>query len=151
MILTTGSRATTTDCDHVAKALVRKYPFLKEYVSLRCLLYIFINCFYNSMVSLHLCTVPKRQSKTNRGETKPKKPKVEGNSKQHSYPPLWGEPEDEHTHKRSVELLRQELTSGKPAGYATVKQLMSRKRLDNKLWVAFLEEYKVLKKIPHVR
>ena len=55
MILTTGSRATTTDCDHVAKALVRKYPFLKEYVSLRCLLYIFIifiNCFYNSILGL---------------------------------------------------------------------------------------------------
>lgn len=35
MILTTGSHATTSDCDHVAKALVRKFPLLKKYVSIK--------------------------------------------------------------------------------------------------------------------
>ena len=33
MILAHISKASTTDCDHVAKALIQKYPFLKEYVS----------------------------------------------------------------------------------------------------------------------
>ena len=33
MILSQLPKASTNDCDHVAKALIRKYPFLKEYVS----------------------------------------------------------------------------------------------------------------------
>ena len=33
MILVQISKASTTDCDHVAKALIQKFPFLKEYVS----------------------------------------------------------------------------------------------------------------------
>ena len=36
MILLHLSRASTTDCDQVAKALIRKFPFLKEYVSYFC-------------------------------------------------------------------------------------------------------------------
>ena len=58
-------------------------------------------------------------------ETKPKKPKVEEH-RQHSYPSLQGEREDDHTHKRNMELLRQELALGKPAGNSNVKQLMPR-------------------------
>ena len=46
---------------------------------------------------------------------------MEENSKRHPYSPLQGEPEDEHTHKRSMELLREEIRLGKPAGNATVK------------------------------
>ena len=84
---------------------------------------------------------------------------MQENNKRHSYPPLQGEAEDEHTHKRSMELLRQEVTSGKPSGNATVKQLMSRTFLNRRDWITsselpvkdILEEYKVLKKIPHVR
>ena len=34
MILAHVPRASVDDCDHVAKALVQKFPFLKEYVSL---------------------------------------------------------------------------------------------------------------------
>ena len=34
MILTHVTKAATNDCDHVGKALVRKLPILKEYVSL---------------------------------------------------------------------------------------------------------------------
>jgi len=58
-----------------------------------------------------------------------------------------------------MELLREEIRSGKPAGNATVKQLMSRTFLNRRDWITsselpvkdILEEYKVLKKIPHVR
>ena len=84
---------------------------------------------------------------------------MEENSKQHPYSSLQGEPEDEHTHKRNMELLREEIRLGKPAGNATVKQLMSRTFLNRRDWITssevpvkdILEEYKVLKKIPHVR
>ena len=48
MMLTTGTRATTSDCDHVAKALIRKFPFLKEYVSVNAYCLCFIKCFCNS-------------------------------------------------------------------------------------------------------
>ena len=78
--------------------------------------------------------------------------------RQHSYPSLQGEREDDHTHKRNMELLRQELALGKPAGNSNVKQLMSRTFLYRREWITssevpvkdILEEYKVLKKIPHV-
>lgn len=33
MILTHTSKASVSDCEYVAKALVQKFPFLKEYVS----------------------------------------------------------------------------------------------------------------------
>ena len=72
MILTTGSRATTNDCDQVAKALVRKFPFLKEYVStckgvcLYCdiIFLVIVVSILAILVSLHLCVMPKRESKT---------------------------------------------------------------------------------------
>ena len=78
--------------------------------------------------------------------------------RQHSYPPLQGEREDDHTHKRNMELLRQELALGKSAGNSNVKQLMSRTFLHRREWITssgvpdkdILEEYKILRKIPHV-
>ena len=92
------------------------------------------------------------------GETKPKKLKVEESNRQHSYPPLQGEPEDEHTHTKNMQLLRNEIASGKPAGNTNVKQLMSRTFLNRRDWITsselpikdILEEYKALRKIPHV-
>ena len=61
MILATGSRATTSDCDHVAKALVRKFPFLKEYVSIKVsIVYSLLNVSIIAiLVSLYLCKMPK--------------------------------------------------------------------------------------------
>ena len=62
MILTSGPRVTTSDCDHVAKALVRKFPFLKDYVSIKVsIVYsLLIVSVIAILVSLHLCKVPKR-------------------------------------------------------------------------------------------
>ena len=64
---------------------------------------------------------------------------MEENSKQHPYPSLQGEPEDEHTHKRNMELLREEIRSGKPEGNATVKQLMSQTFLNQRDWITSSE------------
>ena len=46
MILKTGLWATVHDCQHVAKALVGNFPFLKEYVS---------TCIVNSVFNLTVC------------------------------------------------------------------------------------------------
>ena len=45
MILIHVSKASMHDCKHVGKALIRKFPFLKEYVSLT--LYPYSNCGLN--------------------------------------------------------------------------------------------------------
>ena len=51
VMLATGSRVTTSDCDHVAKALVRKFPEgVCKYKFVYCKL--FINCSYNSNLGL---------------------------------------------------------------------------------------------------
>ena len=64
MMLATGSRATTSDCDRVAKALVRKFPFLKEYVSsykgVYCICSLLTVSIIAILVSLHLYKMPKR-------------------------------------------------------------------------------------------
>jgi len=58
MILKTGLQATVHDCQHVAKALVRNFPFLKEYVSaciVNSLICLIINFpWHNSLLVLHL-------------------------------------------------------------------------------------------------
>ena len=64
---------------------------------------------------------------------------MEENSKQHPYPSLQGEPEDKHTHKRNMELLQEEIRSGKQAGNAIVKQLMSRTFLNQRDWITSSE------------
>ena len=62
MILSHVSKASVSDSEHVAKALVQKFPFLKEYVSMCCLSTSVITCscmLITFLGTIHLCQMPK--------------------------------------------------------------------------------------------
>ena len=63
MILTHVSKASVHDCEQVGKALVKKFPFLKEYVSLILpVFFIVINYTHIAiMVSIYVCEMSKLQ------------------------------------------------------------------------------------------
>lgn len=64
MILTHVSKASVHDCEHVGKALVRKFPFLKEYVSLMLPVFLFIVTYYIHIaivVSIYVCEMSELQ------------------------------------------------------------------------------------------
>ncbi|XP_065890195.1 uncharacterized protein [Dysidea avara] len=111
MILAHVSKASVHDCEQVGKALVQKFPFLKEYHSWAQFMYVG-------------CQNCNRKPANATSEPKPKK-KMSDN---HHYSTIFGEPEDAETHARNMELLETEWTKfiDKKASADGVKELMSR-------------------------
>ena len=64
MILTHVSKASVHDCEQVGKALVKKFPFLKEYVNLMLPVFLFLVISYTHIaivVSIYVCQMSKLQ------------------------------------------------------------------------------------------
>ena len=126
MILSHVTKASTSDCDQVGRALIKNFYFSKN---------MRVICICSKICNIQ-CQNCNRKTPSPAGESEPKPKQVKTEPQKHSYPSLAGEPEDKTTHSQNKKLLQDEIGKLKPSN-TNAKKLMTHTFLNRREWHGF--------------